>query len=84
MAVLSDGLRRAICATFMREKSSLRELIPTITKVELLAAVHAVDAWIEANAASFNAAIPEPARSALTVQQKVDLFLLVLIRRVKG
>lgn len=84
MAALSDVVRRQVLGRFMSEKSALREGIATVTKAELLAAVNGIDAWIEANAAEFNAAIPEPARGALTAQQKVDLFLLVLLRRVRG
>jgi hypothetical protein len=41
------------------------------------AAVDATDDWIEANQASFNSALPLPARTALTSKQKVRLFLSV-------
>ena len=84
MALLSDTVRAEIRAQFQREKSAVWEEIPIITKAELGAAIAATDAWIDTNAAAFNAAIPLPARTALTAQQKVDLFLLVLVRRVKG
>lgn len=84
MAVLTEAILADVRAVFMRDKSALREVLATVTKADLLAAVAAMDAWIDANMAVFNAAIPEPARSALTAQQKVELFMAVLIRRVKG
>lgn len=84
MAVLPDGERAEVCADFQRDKSSLREVVAGVTKADLRAAVNAIDAWLDANAASLNSAIPQPARGALTTQQKLDLILRVLRRRVKG
>jgi hypothetical protein len=84
MAVLSNAVRGEICATFQREKSAVREAIAALSKADLLAAVGAVDAWIDANAAAFNNALPAAAKANLTAQQKIDLFLYVLLRRVKG
>jgi len=54
---------------------------PSVTKQELRAAVDATDAWIEANQASFNAALPQPFRGAATVPQKAFLFCYVAMRR---
>ena len=50
-------------------------------KLDLRAAVFAVDDWIESNQGSFNAALPLPARTALSAKQKVELFLAVAKRR---
>lgn len=84
MALLSAADRTGTCADYMRDVSAVREQLAGVTKADLLAAVNAVDQWIDDNSASFNSAIPQPARSALTTQQKADLFLRVLRRRVKG
>jgi hypothetical protein len=65
----------------MRDVSAAREPLGALTKAELRAAVNAADAWADANAASFNAALPQPARSALTARQKARLLAVVLRRR---
>lgn len=80
MAALPDTDRIAIWADFMRELSSAREPI-AVTKADLRAAFNAVDDWVEANAASLNAAIPQPARGALTRQQKARLLTAVVRQR---
>lgn len=77
MAVLPDAERREAWAEYMRETLALSGL----TKAELRAAVDAVDDWVNANAASFNAALPQPARSALTAGQKARLLAAVAVRR---
>jgi hypothetical protein len=53
-----------------------------ISKAELLAAVEATDDWIETNQASYNAALPEAARTDLTTAQKTLLFCAVALARV--
>lgn len=78
MAVLSDADRRALWAEYQRSPEA-GETLPL--KADLRAAVDAVDQWIDDNAASFNAAIPQPARGALTARQKARLLALVLKRR---
>lgn len=80
MAILSDSDLQEIYATFMRELSSRREALD-LNKSDLRAAVDATDAWIDANAASFNTSLPLPARTNLTQKQKVELFLFVATRR---
>lgn len=80
MAVLSDTDRRQIRHKMTEELSRIWEVID-ISKVDLKAAVDATDAWIDANAASFNSALPQPARGALTQKQKVRLFLYVAQKR---
>lgn len=69
MAELSTGDRAETWAELMQEWSNAREAVG-ITKADLRAAVDAIDAWLNANAASANTAIPQPARSALTTTQK--------------
>lgn len=80
MAVLSDGDRSATWAELMQEWSSAREPV-ALTKADLRAAVDAIDTWLNDNAASANAAIPQPARGALTTAQKARLLMFVVRRR---
>lgn len=80
MAVLPDGDRAQLHAEVMREWSAEHVSIG-ITKTELRAAVDAIDGWVDANAASFNTAIPQPARGALTTRQKARLLVYVVLRR---
>ena len=84
MAVLPNADRAAVSADFQRDKSALREVVAGLTKPDLRAAVNAIDDWLDLNAPALNLAIPLPARTALTGQQKLDLILRVLQRRVKG
>lgn len=80
MAVLADSDRVAIWADIMRLMSDERESC-SITKTDLRAALNAVDDWVDANAAAFNSAIPQPARSALSARQKARLLAYVVRRR---
>jgi hypothetical protein len=80
MAVLSDALRRELWAEFMQVNRD-----PCgITKVDLRAAVDAIDTWLDGNAASLNTAIPQPARSNLSAAQKARLLALVALKRYGG
>jgi hypothetical protein len=80
MAVLSDALRRALWAEFMQVNAEA----VGITKADLRAAVDAIDNWIESNTTSFNTAIPQPARNALTPSQKARLLAMVAVKRYGG
>lgn len=55
-----------------------------VTKAQLDATIAAIDGWIDANAASFNAAIPQPQRGLLTSQQKAELLYLIALKRYGG
>lgn len=78
MATLSPADRQSVWAQWQRENT-----LPCgpLTKPELRAAVDAIDGWIDANAAAFNAAIPLPARTSLSAKQKVWLFFFVIRQR---
>jgi hypothetical protein len=52
-----------------------------VTKSDVQAAVDATDSWIDSNAASFNAALPDPAKSVLSGAQKTLLFCYVALKR---
>lgn len=80
MAELTNAQRRDVYARFMREN---REPF-TLAKASLRLAVDAADAWLDANAASFNTAIPQPARAALSTAQKARLLSMVALKRFGG
>lgn len=77
MAALSDTNRAAIWADFMR----LNPEPLSITKADLRAAVNAMDDFLENNSAAMNTSIPQPARSALSAQQKAYLLKFVIDKR---
>jgi hypothetical protein len=80
MALLIDQDRAELCALLSREVSELREALG-VSKADLRAAVNAADAWADTNAASFNSALPLPARTAMTTQQKARLLMYVIRQR---
>lgn len=80
MAVLSDADRALLHQQVMSELSSQREGCLSV-KVDVRATVNAMDDWVVANAATFNLAIPLPARTQLTASQKARLFSAVVLRR---
>ena len=80
MAEMVSEDRRQVWAETMREWSSANESVG-ITKADLRAAVDAIDTWLSSNAAGLNAAIPQPARGALTTAQKARLLQFVVARR---
>ena len=80
MAILSDNMRKALWAKFMSDESSARGVIAT-NKSDLRAAVNAIDQWVDDNQASFNTAIPQPARGVLTAAQKAALLMYVVTKR---
>ncbi len=53
----------------------------SFTKGDLRAAVDATDDWIEANQASYVAALPVPFRTQSNTAQKVQLFTYVTAKR---
>lgn len=83
MAVLSEADRAACWSDFMAEQSANHSTLGDMTKAELRALVDAVDNWVNDNAASFNAALPEPAKTELTARQKARMLLHVVDKRWK-
>ena len=81
MALLSQSDLNAANALFVGEMNVSREQIGAVLKAELAAAVAAADSWVDANSASFNSALPQPARGALTAKQKARLLMYVLRKR---
>lgn len=78
MAVMTDTDRWECWADFMRTEKAT---IASLSKSELRAALDAADLWASNNAASFNTAIPQPARNALTAAQKARLLAWVILKR---
>jgi hypothetical protein len=83
MAVLGTPDRVGVGAVFQSDASQAREGFGAVTKADIQAAAAAVDAWCDANTASFNAAIPVAARTALSPTQKSRLLLYVVRRRAE-
>lgn len=54
---------------------------PGLTKPDIQAAVNAIDDWADTNAASFNAALPQPLRGVAGSAQKNLLLAYVCMRR---
>lgn len=80
MALLSQVSRDEVFAEIMRDA----RLQPgTLLKAAFSDAVNAVDQWVEDNSASYNSAIPQPARGGLTTKQKAGLLMLVVAKRYK-
>jgi hypothetical protein len=79
MAILSDNDRIAVWLQWMRENKET--VTGSMTKDEFRAAVNAADQWVDDNSASFNSAIPQPARGAMSNSQKAFLLVLVLFKR---
>jgi hypothetical protein len=85
MAVMTLEQRTTCAHDLMRDVSRDRSQIAGLTKAELRAAVDALDAWLSANAAAINTAIPQPARGMLTTPQKAQLLgRVILARYVNG
>lgn len=80
MAVLSAADRAALRAIFSQDASSARTPL-ALSKADLLAAVDAVDTWVDSNASNFNQALPVAARTNLTAKQKAQLLMFVVRRR---
>jgi hypothetical protein len=81
VAVLSDQDRADVTAEFMAQASGPF----TILKTDIRAAVDALDAWYNTNAASANQAIPQPARAQLTLTDKAHMSQLIVAKRyIKG
>lgn len=77
MALLPKSDRQQIKATWMRESIGAC----AATKADLQAAIDAIDTWVDGNAAAFNLALPQPARTALTARQKAWLLTFVVQSR---
>lgn len=78
MAALPDMDRARVWRGVMRALDF--GSVPNVTKSDLRAAVDATDAWVEANAASYNIALPVIFRNNATAGQKALLVAVVAMR----
>lgn len=81
MAILTDNDRAEVWREIQQQLSNEREPLGSLTKTHLRDAVNAIDQWVSDNAASFNAAIPQPARGVLTASQKARLLAAIVLKR---
>lgn len=82
MAVLTDQQRKEVWEDYMRDLSNRIAAIP-INKNDLRAAFNAADAWADSNSASYNTALPQPARNALSASDKALILMMVVAKRWK-
>lgn len=80
MAVLNETERARLWRGLMRYWSNQHESLG-LTKADLRAAVDAADTWLESNATSYNSALPQPARGALTSGQKALILAVAALAR---
>lgn len=78
---LDTAGRGRVLAQAMRALPAPLRPWPAITKADLAAAVAATDDWVDAQQSSFNQALPQPARSQLSLGQKTFLLCYVAMRR---
>ena len=78
MTELTDSLRSEVSAEFQRGDYGPL----AATKADIRDAVNGLDAWLDSSVSQINQAIPQPARSLLTVPQKIELLRFVLARRI--
>jgi hypothetical protein len=79
MPALIDADRRLIVEEINTKNRTAG--FDSLNDAEMLAFVAAVDDWIVANQAAFNAALPQPARGALDAAEKAWAFSLIVRRR---
>ena len=77
MAELTAQQRLEGCGEYMKEETGTC----AVNKTDLRAAFNALDTFFHSNAATINAAIPQPARSNLTTEQKARLLMAVIRKR---
>lgn len=77
MAVLSDEARAEVTAAFMQQAAGPL----TILKADIRAAVNGLDDWYDANAVAANQALPQPARGALSLEDKALMSNLIVTKR---
>jgi hypothetical protein len=81
MAVLSDPDRSRVWRGLMRAWSANGETVAGITKTDLLAAVNALDDFLNTNATSVNNALPTAFKNNATTGQKGLLLAAVALAR---
>ena len=80
MAVLSADDREIARNGFIKRKSRVREPFK-LKKPVAKATFDAIDDWVEANKASYNAALPVEAQADMTAAEKAEALVFVVKRR---
>jgi hypothetical protein len=78
LAVLPDADRALITRVIQRR---IKSAWGGCVDPDLRAAIDAADTWADANAGSFNSALPLPARSLMTLSDKTIVLAYVILRR---
>lgn len=78
---LDNAGRNAALRDFLRKAFKETGALCAFDTTELRAAIDATDDWIDLNAGSFNAALPDPFKSVASAQQKTLLFCYVALKR---
>ena len=81
MATLPLVDQQRVQRGLMRVAPVIFGAVPTILKIDLLAAVQAADSWADANAAAYNTALPATFRANATTAQKALLLMAVITMR---
>lgn len=77
MAVLTDEQRAEVTAVFMQQARGPLSIL----KADIRAAVNGLDSWYDTNAAAANQSLPQPARGALSLEDKALLSNLIVNKR---
>ena len=80
MAILDEAARSKVWADLMRRFSNDGEVVG-VNKLDLRAAINALDSFMDDHAADINTTLPLPARTELTVQQKAIMLSYVVLKR---
>ena len=83
MAALTSEQRNELRQRFESDQSRVHAPIP-IGSGTVRLAFDAIDDYFDAHAAEINNALPEPAKSGLTVEQKALIVIAVIRKRYGG
>ena len=78
MAVLTRAQKKQVASPWVREEKP-----KDLTVTEILAAVQATEDWIQANQASFVAALPQPVQGKPNAAATVKLFVSTAMNRAR-
>ena len=81
--MLTDEQIEKVRAEFASELSRVRTKLGA-TKPQCIAVLLAVDAWVGANAASFNQALPQAVANNFSARQKLKLLRMIINARLEA
>lgn len=81
MAVLTEEERETSKHDLIERFYVRLNKVAALDTTEMRALINAADDWLEANAASYNAAIPLPLRAKATVAEKTAAFAIAAMKR---